>query len=183
MAAAPTTIQAGTRVSGRIEGSEDIDVFGAVEGSVALQGHLLIDGDARVDAALEVSELTIHGVLVGNATVSGTIELHSTARVVGDLVAPSVIVHDGAQFRGLIDMGDAEGGASARSTSSSTRRSATTSTRATASPARPATRRAKPEPEPEIEEEVEAYEEADEPEPELPEAAPKKRVAAKKRKK
>ena len=169
MAKASTVITAGTRVSGRIEGSEDVDVFGAIEGSVALEGHLLIDGDARVDATLEVSELTVHGVLVGNATVSGTIELHQTAKVVGDLVAPRVILHDGALFRGLIDMGALGDAPPAKST----RR---------AKPARSSAPRAAPRPAPRREPEPEPVEAADD-EPELPEAAPKKRVAVKKRKK
>ena len=173
MASAPTVIQAGTRVSGRIEGSEDLDVYGAVEGSVSLEGHLLIDGDARVDATLEVSELSVHGVLVGDATVSGTIELHKTARVVGDLVAPNVIVHDGALFRGLLDMGDAADAAPAPRRSSPSR--------AAPSPAaRPAARRPAPRPAPEPEPEVA---EVVEDEPELPDAAPAKKVAVKKRKK
>ncbi len=107
-------IAAGTRVSGRLEGAEDLDVFGSVEGSIQLAGDLLVDGDARVDATVEVEHLTVHGVLVGDVTASGRVELHSTARVVGDIVAPQVVVHEGARVRGLIDMGEPEGQASTR---------------------------------------------------------------------
>ncbi len=164
-------VQAGTRVSGRIEGSEDVDVYGAVEGSVDLDGHLFVDGDARVDATLEVSDLTIHGVLVGNATVSGTIVLHPTARVVGDLVAPRIIMHDGALFRGLLDMGDA-GGAAAPARRASPVRSAP-APRST--PRREPARATELSPEP-VEAELSA-------EPEPPAAAPMKKVSVKKRKK
>ncbi|MCA9541102.1 MAG: polymer-forming cytoskeletal protein, partial [Myxococcales bacterium] len=109
MARAPTIITAGTTVSGRIEGAEDVEVFGAVKGSVQLDGSLFIDEKARVDADLSVSSLTIQGILVGNAAASEVIELTASARVIGDLTAPRVIVEDGAHYRGTIDMGQIEG--------------------------------------------------------------------------
>ena len=104
---AATTIAAGTVVAGRIEGAEDIDLLGRIEGSVHLKGALRIDEKARADADLEVTRLEIRGILVGNATATDTIELLGTARVIGDLVAPRIIVREGARFRGLLDMGDA----------------------------------------------------------------------------
>ncbi len=109
MAKAATLIAAGTVIAGRIEGAEDIDLFGRIEGSLKLKGALKIDEKARADADLEVTRLEVRGILVGNATASEAIELFATARVIGDLVAPQVVVREGARFRGLIDMGDAPG--------------------------------------------------------------------------
>ncbi|MCA9526821.1 MAG: polymer-forming cytoskeletal protein, partial [Myxococcales bacterium] len=103
---AVTVIAAGTVVAGRIEGAEDVDLFGRIEGSLKLKGALKIDEKARADAELDVTRLEVRGILVGNATASESIELFGTARVVGDLVAPRIIVRDGARFRGLIDMGE-----------------------------------------------------------------------------
>ena len=103
--AAATSIQASTRVAGRIEGSGDLDVFGTVEGSIVIDGNLLIDADGRADADVEAARLDIHGIYTGNAKAE-RIELFETAIVVGDLRAAQVIVADGAKFRGLIDMGE-----------------------------------------------------------------------------
>ncbi|MGK0362441.1 MAG: cytoskeletal protein CcmA (bactofilin family) [Bradymonadia bacterium] len=102
---AATSIQAATRVAGRIEGKGDLDVFGKVEGSIVIDGALLIDVDGRADADVEAAQVEIHGIFTGNAKAD-RIELFETAIVVGDLRAARVIVADGAKFRGLIDMGE-----------------------------------------------------------------------------
>lgn len=199
MAKAPTVITAGIVVSGRIEGAEDIEVFGAVKGSVHLDGDVFVDENARVDADLEVNNLTIHGILVGNVTASDAIELAASARVVGDLTAPRVIVQAGALYRGTIDMGDIEGempgeGKAGRSKS---RASSRAPARATSSRSAAPARAARPEPEPEPkpkpkpsrarpakkDPEPEPVDDVvdDDDEPELPAAAKKKKVAVKKR--
>ncbi|MEZ4475649.1 MAG: polymer-forming cytoskeletal protein [bacterium] len=105
---AATVIAAGTVVAGRIEGAEDVDLFGRIQGSLTLKGALKIDEKARVDAEVQVTRLEVRGILVGNATATDSIELFGSARVVGDLVAPRIVVREGARFRGLIDMGDPE---------------------------------------------------------------------------
>ncbi|MCA9556943.1 MAG: polymer-forming cytoskeletal protein, partial [Myxococcales bacterium] len=66
MAKAPTIITASTTVDGRVEGSEDVEIYGAVRGAVRLEGDLYVDGEARVDAEVEVTTIAIHGILVGN---------------------------------------------------------------------------------------------------------------------
>lgn len=105
MGRAATVIQAATRVSGRIEGKGDLDVFGAVQGAIVIDGDLLVDGDARVDADVQAARVEIHGVFTGNVQAE-RIELLESAIVVGDLRAATVIVAEGARFRGLIDMGE-----------------------------------------------------------------------------
>ena len=102
---AATSIQASTRIAGRIEGKGDLDVFGKVEGSIIIDGNLLIDVDGRADADVEAAQVEIHGIFTGNAKAE-RIELFETAIVVGDLRAAQIIVADGAKFRGLIDMGE-----------------------------------------------------------------------------
>ena len=105
MANAATVITASTVVRGRIEGSEDLDIQGRVEGQIELGGAVDIDAAARVDGAIEATSIYVHGVLVGNGSASDTIHLTAEARVIGDLTAPKIIIDDGAKIRGLVDMG------------------------------------------------------------------------------
>lgn len=205
---APTVISAGVVVSGRVEGAEDVEVFGAIKGSVHLDGDLYVDENARLDADIEVTHLLVHGIVVGRVSASGSVELSPTARVVGDITAPRVIVQPGARYRGTIDMGDIEdeipgegkasrGRDAGRGASRPAARSARPEPARTASPARaarpePARSEARPEPKPaarpsrepaftpEPEPAPEPVIEDDE-DPELPEAAQKKKVAVKKR--
>ena len=161
MAKAATVITASSVVRGRIEGAEDLDIFGRVEGQIALEGSITIDGAARVDAAVSATSLFVHGILVGDASASDTIHLTADAQVVGDLTAPRIIIDDGARIRGMVDMGEADN-AAPRSRTSSPRPS-----RAKTAPA--------PAPAP-----VDTTDDDDE-EPELPSGASTKKVAVKKR--
>lgn len=108
MGKAATVIAAGTAISGHVEGAEDIDVFGRVEGSIRLEGALVVDEKARLDAQVDVTSVTVSGIVVGNVTASELIELTSSARVVGDMTAPRIIVEDGATYAGQIDTGNVE---------------------------------------------------------------------------
>jgi cytoskeletal protein CcmA (bactofilin family) len=170
-----TVIAAGTTVSGRIEGAEDIEVLGTIKGSVVLDGAMRVDEDARVEADLELTSLDIHGIVVGNVTASERITLHASARVIGDLTTPRVVLDDGALFRGAIDMGEApdEGSARPARARKSARSAAPAARPARAPKSRAAAAKAPPS-EPEADD-------ADE-EPELPAAASAKKVSVKKRK-
>jgi cytoskeletal protein CcmA (bactofilin family) len=110
MAAKSTTVIApGTVVSGRVEGAEDLTVLGQLRGTLRLEGELLVDAEARVEADAEVTAAVIHGIYVGNVVASDRVELSASARVLGDLAAPRIIIEEGAAFSGAIDMGDVEG--------------------------------------------------------------------------
>lgn len=183
MAKAPTVITAGTTVSGRIEGAEDVDVFGTVRGSIRLDGDLYVDSKARLEADLDVNNVVIHGIVVGNVAASGAVEISKSARIIGDITAPRVSLEEGALYRGTIDMGDVEGESGGKSRSSSRGRPSSRRSERSEKPApaekpaaRPAPQKAAPQkkaPEPEPAD--------DDDEPELPDAATKKKVAVKKR--
>ncbi len=175
---AATVVQAGTRVAGSIEGAEDVEVHGAVQGTVSLEGNLLVSEGARVDATVSVVGLDVHGILVGNVTAQGPVVLRKTARVVGDVTAPSVVVEDGAMYRGHLEMGsDAPAARAPSRPTPAPARPAPAPTRPAPAPTRPAPApvKAAPEPTPEPEE-------ADD-EPEILEGADAKKVAVKKKKK
>jgi len=102
--AATTVIAAGSVVRGHLSGQEDLILQGRVEGSVALQGNLDIEPDARADATIEAVTVRVHGTVVGRVVAREGIELSASARVRADLVTPRLVVAEGALFSGAIDM-------------------------------------------------------------------------------
>ena len=156
MAKASTVVTASTIVRGRLSGEEDLDVFGRIQGTVELTGSIHLDAAARIDADVTAKNFVVQGIFVGNAQVSDTIHLTAAARVIGDLSAPRIIIDEGAQIRGLVDMGDA-----AQPTSTKTQKAA---------PLR------RPDPSP-----VASEPDDNDEEPELPAAASVKNVSVKKR--
>jgi len=96
--AAPCNIGPRIAIRGTITGEEDLIIEGRVEGSIALSGHLAVTQGAVIEADLEVDSVDIHGQLDGDIT------LHEGSRVVGNLRAPRIVITDGAQFKGNVEM-------------------------------------------------------------------------------
>jgi len=108
MADKETIIGVETVVSGEIRGDEDLIVKGRVDGTVHLQHALTIEKGAIVQADVDVKRLIVSGTLVGNVVASESIQMQESARVVGNLASPRVIMEAGAAYRGRVDMGDVE---------------------------------------------------------------------------
>jgi len=107
MAKAPTVVTASTVIRGRVSGDEDLDVLGRIHGSIELKGSITLDAAARIDGDVTADHFAIHGIFVGDAQITDTIHLSAASRVIGDLRAPRIIIEEGAQIRGRVDMGDA----------------------------------------------------------------------------
>jgi len=108
MADTRTVIGAATRISGQLEGDEDLTIQGRVDGKIRLTKTLVIEPEGVVVADVDVRDLVVSGVLVGNVTASDSVHLTEQGRMVGDINAPRVIVVAGASFRGRVDMGDVD---------------------------------------------------------------------------
>jgi cytoskeletal protein CcmA (bactofilin family) len=92
-------------IIGDITSGEDLRIDGQVNGHVQLQDAALTVGEhARVEADLRGTRVSILGTVRGAVSASARIELAASARVHGSLSANHVVIADGAQFNGQIDM-------------------------------------------------------------------------------
>lgn len=103
-ASAPCHIGPRISVRGTLAGEEDLVVEGRVEGSIALTGHLAVAEAGVVEADIEVDSVDVHGQVEGDILAATAITLHESARVSGNLRAPRVVIADGAQFKGTVEM-------------------------------------------------------------------------------
>lgn len=93
------------RIQGELTGDEDLTIDGTVEGSVDLRGHALtIDEHGQVLGEVTAATVVIYGSVVGNVMAEQRIEVQPGGLVEGDLIAPKVVLSDGARFKGSIDM-------------------------------------------------------------------------------
>jgi cytoskeletal protein CcmA (bactofilin family) len=91
-------------VRGTLTGEEDLIVEGRIEGSVALAGHLIVAQGGVLEADLDVESIEVHGEVRGDIVASQSITIDKGANVSGNVRAPRVIIHDGAQFQGAVEM-------------------------------------------------------------------------------
>jgi cytoskeletal protein CcmA (bactofilin family) len=104
MAETSGIIGRGTVVKGNLSGSGDVIVQGRVEGTVSLKNQLTIEEEGKVFADVDIENLSVHGEMSGDIQAGDKVTIASTAKVVGDIKAPRVVIEDGARFKGSIEM-------------------------------------------------------------------------------
>ncbi len=100
----PCIIGSSTIIRGHLSGDEDLTVEGRVEGEITLTSHLSIAPAGAVSANIDVAELTVEGALRGDTRATGHVIIAAGARAVGAINATHVIIEDGAQVKGRIEM-------------------------------------------------------------------------------
>ena len=92
-------------IKGELSASEDLTLYGQMDGSVRLPSHTLTIGpDADIRAEITTKAVVIMGAVTGNVTASHKIEIRSTGSVTGDLVSPRLAIFDGGRLDGKVEM-------------------------------------------------------------------------------
>jgi cytoskeletal protein CcmA (bactofilin family) len=98
-------VGASLRIKGEISGSEDLLVEGTVEGPVYLVDHKLTVGSgAKLNSEVVAREVIVHGSVTGNVRASERIEIMKNGSVVGALTTARILIEDGANFKGSIEI-------------------------------------------------------------------------------
>jgi cytoskeletal protein CcmA (bactofilin family) len=101
-----TSIGPSIAIDGDISSEEDLQIDGRVSGQIVTRGGTLtIGSDARIEANVRGTRITVLGHVQGNISASERIELGASAEVNGTLSANFVVLTDGARFNGRIDLG------------------------------------------------------------------------------
>jgi cytoskeletal protein CcmA (bactofilin family) len=97
-------------IKGELSGSEDLTLYGQMEGSIRLPDHTLTIGpDADIRAEISAKTLVIMGSVTGNVTAAERVDIGSTGTLVGDLVSPRLAIADGGCIRGKVQTPSAAG--------------------------------------------------------------------------
>jgi cytoskeletal protein CcmA (bactofilin family) len=91
-------------IRGQVSGTQDLVVEGRIEGRVSLENRLTVEESGTIEADLEVVDASFKGEVRGDITASRSAVLHPTARVLGNIRAPKLVIEEGARFSGTVDM-------------------------------------------------------------------------------
>lgn len=92
-------------VEGKIVSSQDIRIDGHVTGSIEVGQHELVLGPgSAVKADVNARSVLIGGTLEGDVAASDRVQVQSTGTLLGDVVAPRLIIQDGGVIRGKADI-------------------------------------------------------------------------------
>lgn len=100
-----THIGPGIVINGELSSDESLRVDGHVKGHILLRdAELTIGQAARIEADVRSVRVLVLGTVIGNIAATERIELGVTASVTGNLSANKVVIAEGAQFNGGVDM-------------------------------------------------------------------------------
>jgi len=98
-------VGSGMAITGQVSFKSMLRVDGHFSGRIfSEEGTLMVAAGGRVDANVVVALARIHGVLTGDIIATDRVELGRTAKVTGNIQAPSLIVEPGAVWDGRCRM-------------------------------------------------------------------------------
>lgn len=98
-------VGAGTVLTGETSFTAMLRVDGHLTGRVTSEeGTLIIGSTGQVDANIDVAAAVINGMVNGDIIASEKLQLGRTARVVGNIKSPRLILEDGAILEGNCSM-------------------------------------------------------------------------------
>lgn len=98
----------GSRVTGKLTFEGPVRIEGHIEGEISAQDTLTIGESAVVNAQITGNSIVIHGRVTGDVTARKRLEIRAPGRLLGNIVTPSLVIHEGVLFEGQCTMGTAE---------------------------------------------------------------------------
>lgn len=90
----------GSKVSGKLSFEGPARIDGQIDGEISAKDSLMIGESAVVTAQIKAASIIVAGKVSGDMTASQRIEIRPSAKVLGNLTAPVLVVHEGAVFEG-----------------------------------------------------------------------------------
>jgi cytoskeletal protein CcmA (bactofilin family) len=99
-----SVIGQGTVVRGNVHGEGSLEIFGRVDGDVAVTGDVTLGEGASVRGDINGARITVGGTVTGELRGTEAVVLEATAQVTGDISAPRLGIEEGALVRGGLRM-------------------------------------------------------------------------------
>ncbi len=103
-ASSATIIARGSHFEGVVRGSQDLRVEGEVSGEIECSAQVVVGSAGRVKAMIRARSIQVAGRVEGDLTADERIELAPSAAVIGNLLAPRILIKEGASLQGSVEM-------------------------------------------------------------------------------
>jgi cytoskeletal protein CcmA (bactofilin family) len=101
-----THIGESTVFDGDLTCDEDVTIDGRLTGNILVRAAtLVVSRTGRLESTIRAARVVVHGTVQGTISAGERIELTPSAVVTGDLSAALIVIADGAQLNGHVDMG------------------------------------------------------------------------------
>ena len=100
-----TQIGSTVTIKGDISGKSDVRVAGTVNGSVNIEGELVIERSGFIEGEIKSINAIVAGTVKGNIECTEKLILESTSKFIGNIKTKLLIIQEGATFQGNCQMG------------------------------------------------------------------------------
>ncbi|MCL2360412.1 MAG: polymer-forming cytoskeletal protein [Defluviitaleaceae bacterium] len=90
----------------RMTGQESVRIDGVYKGAIEIDGSLVLGDSGSVTGDVQASYFLVAGEMMGNIKCHTQLHFASTAKVIGDVHAQSLIVDEGSQVTGRYRVGE-----------------------------------------------------------------------------
>jgi cytoskeletal protein CcmA (bactofilin family) len=89
---------------GELHADEEVLIKGRIEGSITHSQRITVCPEGTVTANVRAQVIVVEGTVQGDLTAEKSVMVRETAKLRGNITAPSVSIVEGAHFTGGIDM-------------------------------------------------------------------------------
>jgi cytoskeletal protein CcmA (bactofilin family) len=94
----------GSRVSGKLNFGGTVQIDGHVDGEISVHETLILGEGAVVTAQISGNTVVIKGQVTGDMNARKQVEICAPGKFYGNIVTPSLVIHEGAIFEGHCSM-------------------------------------------------------------------------------
>lgn len=95
-----TLLGKGSEFEGKLTFEGTVRVDGKLSGEIFSDDVLVVGEGAEVHAEVDIGEIIIQGLVVGNIRARRAVEIHAPGKVRGDITTPSLQIDKGVIFEG-----------------------------------------------------------------------------------
>ena len=99
-----TLIGPSTSVKGSLSSTGALRIDGQFEGDITTTADVIVGDAGRITATVSARNAVVAGSVTGDMNIGDKLELLPTAKVVGNLKVGSLIIGEGAIFKGNCEM-------------------------------------------------------------------------------
>ena len=103
-------IDQGSEFEGKLSFRDTVRIDGRFRGEISSENTLIVGETGEIEATIRSKTIVISGTVTGDLYAASKVVLHKTARIAGNVEAPSITIEEGAVFNGQLRMnsGDAK---------------------------------------------------------------------------
>jgi len=94
----------GSEFEGKLTFEGTVRIDGKFTGTIVTNDVLVIGEGAKVSAEITCGSIVVHGEINGNVKARTLVELHTPARVRGNVETPALMIEKGVMFEGQTKM-------------------------------------------------------------------------------